>query len=174
MLALQDITLRNIRSSEFNRLHNIWYKNQKIEKSMDTAFLVLPLKSNSYVELIESFLESEHCDRICVNKYGKWQKYYTRKMEKSNVKEIAEIAKNDRFKKGHLELNFKLEPQTLDYIKLKFVEFEEGIFAYEVMFPNKYHFVFKWETEPRFKRSTTCGLWVPSGKRIVIGNLTLN
>jgi hypothetical protein len=174
MIRLSEIILRQIRSSEFDKIHGIWYKKQKDTKGMDCAVLVSCLKYFSYEELIESFRKSEYRDRIRVNKHRKWQNYYTRKMEKRHVNEIADIAKHDRFKKGHLELNFKIEYDTLDFIKLKFVELEDGIFAYEIMFPNKYHYVFTWEKEPEFEKSNTFALWMPKDQKIVIGNLTLN
>ncbi len=167
MINLSEIVLKQISGEEFQQIHDVWYRKQTENRRSDTAEILSPLISSSYNELLNDFLETEYSDQVSVNKNGIWVKYYSRKMCERDISEISRIARNDRYKKGHLELHFKLDQMhtSLNRVMVKFVDIAGIIFGYEVMVPNKHHHLFSWEGELNFQKTKTFGLWLPITKK---------
>lgn len=160
-MELSDIFLKRISSERFVRLHDFWYQKSGNNFPNKTEILT-PVQYGDYLTLLDEFMQHKYADRISVNDGGKWKRFYKRKMGLRDVAIIAQIAKEDPFKVGPLELYFKVNRgDRLDDIKIKFVEKNGVITGYELVFPRDRHNLFTWKTDPVFENRDVFCLWLP-------------
>ena len=156
-MKLSDIRLEQVTEGEFAKMRNFWYckyLNSNSSNDFNYARISAPIVSKDYDTLLREFLMNRHRDRISVNDRGNWRKFYARKMEESNIQEIAKIAVNDRIKKGHLELYFKTESWDRDDVKIKFLERDNLIISYDMRFPISCIDLFNCSLKTNIKRGT--------------------
>ena len=158
-MDLFGICLDQITDEKFEMFRGFWHRRTRDSKNFNYVKIATPLSSSDYRALLEEFLECPYNDKVSVNDRGTWKKYYTRKMRERDISEIAEIAKRDNIKRGHLEFYFKT--YHLANTKIKFVERDGLIIGYEMMFPKLHSELFSWLRKPELLMDESYGLWVP-------------
>ncbi len=114
------------------------------------AQIVIPWSATSYDQLLQEFIDHPDADEIAVNNKGHWEHRYKRYLHGSDLQRIANIAKEDWWKKNFLDLYFKTYPNMLhERTKIGFTERDDVIVGYEMRFPFDNAHFFDWDEKPQ-------------------------
>jgi hypothetical protein len=160
-MNLEAIELEQIGIDEFQRLCKYWgYK--ELVTTKHTARVLTPLRFDSYDFLITEFSYDSRARRVNSNHNGKWLHYKRRDITREDITHIAQIAKVDRFKKDHLELEFiPNSNDTRSNIILRFAEIGGEIISHSLTFSANCRHEFSWKSFPSLEDGRIMGLWVP-------------
>jgi hypothetical protein len=161
-MDLKKILLEQITDTEFKRLRSFWFKKTRPSEDFDFARIIKPLTAENYDVLLEEFVVNAYSDKVSVNKVGKWIRYYTRNITPANIQEIAEIASADRFKKGHLELYFKVAAFEEEHLRICFAEINSLIVGYHIQARRQHYNLFSWTKQPQLQKKSFYAIWIPS------------
>ena len=180
-LYTQEPVLFQTTQDDFYKLADFWGRDGLIVRG-DTLVsrledpIQMPLISSApeedYATLIGMLLEHPDVDQICVRTGAGWVKEYARRMTRSRVEHMADLAAHAPEKIHFLEMKYRArgenmaEPRYTDRPVIEFVEDQtpgkEAIVGYQMVIPAGYEDLFTiiQQSEGRFVLSH--GIWVPT------------
>jgi|SRR3989344_2424299 len=137
-MDLAKIVLEQVANSEYRGMHRFWYPNSR--SALEThshARMRNPLTFANYEEAIREFLDYEISHLITANRDGRWKRFF-KNNPGWNIGEVADIARQDEKKIGHLEFYFRPDPGSNNEVKMCFTERDGLVVGFELSVPGSF------------------------------------
>jgi len=161
---LKEVVLQEIHLSEYKELERILNEHRRSRKEIDVyARIITPLSDNNYESLLDRFVNMENADKISVRDGSSWVRTYVKRTTEENKKNLAKIAENDKYQKGHFELSFKFTGAPRGIIEFR--KHDGMIVGYKVRIPRELSSMVTFNQTTHDQYSYINGLWLPGKDR---------